>query len=454
MAPIKTLVVLFIALSLLAPSGAIAQYGGGGGSAPPDAGASEQPEEKKKKKAPKRRWGRKKDDEDSEAGWGTEHVVSARNGKRISRANEMMANKQHAEAHAELDKLIFRNLNPVEKVTVLRIRGYIEYGLEDNDKARDYFEQAIAVEDGMSPRNREDLRYTIAQLYLSDENWIKAIEHLNLWFDMTKTPNGGAYFLLGLAHYQNGDLGAALEPVQTAVDISAEPEQNWLQLLLALRLVKKNYKASLPIVEELVQRFPKKAYWKTLSTIHGALGNYEEALVPLQLAYTQGLLDQDAELRRLAQLLLFLELPYRAARVLDQGIEDGVIEVDPDVYEMLGNSWIAAREYEKTVDPLEKAAELAENGDLYVRLAQVHIQREKWSAATSALRHAIDKGELTKPGDARLLMGIAFYSQERPKQARRWFTQARAHEDSRNEAGTWITHIDRELAQQESGASQ
>ena len=88
---------------------------------------------------------------------------------------------------------------------------------------------------------------------------------------------------------------------------------------------------------------------------------------------------------------------------------------------------------------------LSDGGDLYVRLAQVHIQREKWQEAADALRQAIEKGGLEKLGDAQLLMGIVYYSQQRPESARTWFARARKHEATREEADTWLRHIGREL---------
>jgi Tfp pilus assembly protein PilF len=52
---------------------------------------------------------------------------------------------------------------------------------------------------------------------------------------------------------------------------------------------------------------------------------------------------------------------------------------------------------------------------------------------------------LRDPGDAKLLMGIAFYSQKRPEQARSWFSRARGHASTREEADVWLRYIDREL---------
>jgi tetratricopeptide (TPR) repeat protein len=183
-----------------------------------------------------------------------------------------------------------------------------------------------------------------------------------------------------------------------------------------------------------------------LSTVHAALGNFEKALVPLQLAYTQGLLDRPEEVRRLAELMLFLEQPYRSAQVMDKALRDELIEGDASAYELLSNSWIAAREYDKSVAPLQRAAELSKDGEIYVRLAQVHLQREKWAEAEQALHRALAKGGLQNPGGAQLLMGITFYSQDRPNEALSWFSEANQHEQTRDEAQNWLKYIERELS--------
>ncbi len=439
----RVLLAATLALAVSLPGLALAQYQG-------DAGASAQPQgEKKKKRERLSRWGSRgsssRDREGESYRKGPQYQIDERTGKRLIEAREHLMAERYDEAEAALGKLRMRTMNPLERAQTYRIHAFIAYGREDMAAARDYLEKTIA-EGVLDPQDAADVRFQIAQLWLQEENWAEAAKNLEVWFDVVESPNSAAYYILALTYYQLEDLEKALVPAQKAVDISDTPRESWLQLLLALRLTRREYEASVPLLEELVTRFPKKAYWLNLSTVYGALGNYQEALVPLQLAYTQDLLDQDAEIRRLAQLLLFLELPYRAALVMERGLEGETVKNDVAAWEMLSNSWIAAREYERSVEPLTRAATLAEGGDLYVRLAQVHLQREKWAEAADALRQALSKGGLQNPGDAQLLMGIAFYSQKRPKQAKTWFGRARQHSATRDEAEVWIKYIDRELA--------
>ena len=249
---------------------------------------------------------------------------------------------------------------------------------------------------------------------------------------------------MGIAYFQLEDFDAAITQTKRAVEFRPEPRESWLRLLAALYAQKEDYENAAPVLEELVLRFPKKPYWVQLSLIYGAHENYRRSLSVQQVAYAQGLLTEDKELRRLARSYLFHELPYPAAQVLEKALEDGAIARDSEALELLANSWIAAREYERSLDPLRSAAELSEDGNLYVRLGQVHMQREAWNEASALLEKAVEKGGLKDPGNAELLLGIAYYNGAQVARARSSFLRARQHDSTRNAANRWITHLDTE----------
>ena len=157
-----------------------------------------------------------------------------------------------------------------------------------------------------------------------------------------------------------------------------------------------------------------------------------------------GLLSEDKELRRLARSYLVADLPYPAAHVLEQGIDGGQIEAEPKALELLANSWIQAREFDRSLPPLVRAAEIAEDGNVFVRLGQVYLQGEAWREAADAFKNAIDKGELKKPGNAHLLLGIAYYNDAQSFRAKSSFIDALDFEATRTQAEQWIAHLERE----------
>ena len=343
-----------------------------------------------------------------------------------------------------LDRIPTQRATPYERATKYRLLAFAFYADEQFANARKALARSVEAK-GFLPEDQSRAMYQLARLYAAGQMWDECIATLDAWFEVEPEPGAGAYNLLALSYFQKNEYEKALDPAQKAYDLMEVPNEGWIRLLLALRLTRQEYEASIPLLERLVSSFPKKTYWMQLSTVHGATGSYENALVPLQLAYAQDLLTEDSEVRRMAQLMMFLELPYRAAEALDQGLEEEVVESDVDSWEMLSNSWIAAREYDRAVAPLEQAAKLDPTGDLFIRLAQVHIQREKWQDAITALDAGIAKGDLKKPCDALILLGIAHYSNKAPARARGWFARAGNYGECRSESATWLTFIDREL---------
>jgi tetratricopeptide (TPR) repeat protein len=371
------------------------------------------------------------------------YIVRALTQKRLSTAIEYLEDGEFAEARKRLEKLKFARLNPYERALAYRFLAYASIGMEDSEAAVGYFEKA--VEQQVLPIDEEaSVRFNVAQIYASAQQWEKVDETLVEWFKYLENPNPVAYYLLAISRYQRQLYDEALGPATTAIQITPNPDERWLQLAAALHLQKEDYDSAVPILEGLVIRFKKKQYWVQLSLIYSARGDYEDALRVQQIAYAQGLLTQDEELRRLARTYLFHQLPYPAAEVLERGLEEGQIKRDKTVLELLGNSWIAAREYEKSIGPLQQAADRADNGQLYLRLGQVRVQREDWKEATALIQKAIEKGGLLDEGKAHMLLGISYYSDDHPQSAQTAFRRASKYESTRKEAAAWLKHIDRQ----------
>jgi tetratricopeptide (TPR) repeat protein len=371
------------------------------------------------------------------------HRVSPRVSRYLAAAAEAVDARDPQEAKRLLKRLNPKRLNPYERALVYRMLAYVSYGASESAEAIGYFEQVLG--EAMLPiRDEAKVRFYIAQLHASLQNWREAITWLDQWLLYVEEPDPLGFFLMGIAYFQLEDFDAAIGQAKKAVEKSPEPREAWMRLLAALYSNKQDFENAVPILEELVLRFPKKQYWVQLSLIYGARENYRKSLAVQQVAYAQGFLTEDKELRRLARSYLYHDLPYPAAKVLEKAFEDGAIDPDAEAFELLANSWIAAREYERSLDPLLKAAELSEDGKLYVRLGQVHMQSEAWNEASGLLEKAVEKGGLEDPGNAELLLGIAYYNDGRVTRARSAFVRARQHDSTRDSAKNWLTHLETE----------
>ena len=366
--------------------------------------------------------------------------------KRLQEAIELLNTDQYEQARAVLGKLNMPKLSPYERSHVEQILASIDHSQENYDSARKHLEAAIAA-GGLNEVELSQVKYQIAQLYMSQERWKEGAAALEDWFKTAVNANAGAYYLLAVAYYQIEQYERALTPAKKAVEMSEKPQESWIELIVALYLQKEQYREALPYLEKLLAISPdKKAHWLRLSSIYGQLEEYAKALAMMQLAYNANLLSEDSEIRRLSDLLMFQEVPYRAAEVLATGLEKKQVKEDRGIFEKLANAWIAAREFSKAIQPLERAAQMHNDGSLFVRLGEVQVQRQDWDAAVTAFQRALDKGGLKDAPYVQYYIGIAFYSEKNYKDARTWFQRAAASPKYARSANAYIQIIDSKKA--------
>jgi tetratricopeptide (TPR) repeat protein len=372
-----------------------------------------------------------------------QYTVSERIGKKLLAAQELMAADQNAEASKILADINLERLGDYEQALVHQFRGFLAIEADDAPTAIRNFEKCLEIE-ALPPAGQLQLRFNLAQLYLSRQEWPKAIANLQKWIRDTEEPNGVAYYMLAVAFYQNEQKGEALAQGRKALGLDEPAREGWLSLVLSLLLEKGVYRESLPLLEELVERFPKKLYWQQLSAIYAELGQDEKSLAVQQLIYAQGMFEEERELVRLSRMYLYHDLPYRAASVIEKAIEDEIVPANAESLELLGQSLMAAREFDRALEPMSRAARLSEKGDLWLRLGQIRMEREDWAEAREALTSALEKGDLDDPGTAHLLLGIAAYNQQQLPAARAAFRKAAKHDGTRKSANSWLRHVERE----------
>lgn len=370
----------------------------------------------------------------------------ARTGKRINEAIDKLQAEQPAEARAVLERLNPNRLSPFEAARVEQLLAAIDQSEEKYDAAREHLTKALAS-GGLNDKETSAVRFQIAKLYLAQERWREGAKSLEEWFADEPNPNSAAYYALAVTYYQLEQWESALAPAQKAVELAGDnAQEGWLQLLLALHIRREEYELAFPVLMQLVERAPeKKTYWVQVASVALTLEKYDTATSLMQLAHTAGLLTEATEIRRLAELLMHAGIPHRAAQILDAAIEERKLSEDRALYELLGNCWIAAREYDKAIEPLGRAGELAETGEPYVRLAEVYFQRGDWARAAEVLQRGFGKGKLKRPGPASLLMGLALYNQKKVQDARTWFERAATHDESKSQAEGWLRHTESEL---------
>ncbi len=343
-------------------------------------------------------------------------------------------------------------LNSADLTQLWNFYGYVYISMDDYPRAIQAYEQILRIPDA-DPRFQVSIMYNLAQLYMATEQYKKTISTMDKWFKEADAPTPQAYILYGQAYYLLDDYAHAKAPVEKAIDLAKErgdqPQESWYQLIRQIYYETGEKQKALDVLDILIRNWPKRIYWLQLASMYGEMNKEKLQISAMEAAYRNGYLNQSNELVNLAQLYLYHSTPYKAAKVMQKGMKDGIIEKKQDNWELLSRGWLNAQEYKKAVGPLRQAASMSDDGKLYLRLAQVYQQLDDSKNTIEAIKLALDKGGLRRPDDAYVLKGMAEYELNRLSDARKSFVEAAKSKNSEKMANNWIKYIDKEAKRRE-----
>jgi tetratricopeptide (TPR) repeat protein len=373
--------------------------------------------------------------------------------EKLAEAQVFAEAKQYTEAEAVLDDMLDATskkskLNRYELANVYNTYAYLRYAVEDYNGALNYYHKVIDQRPDIPLALEINTLYTVAQLYFLQENWVKGIDTLNKWMSVTETPSTNAYVLLANGYFQLKDYDKSLANIQIAIDREEAagklPKEQWYNLARFIHFDRDNFREALNILEILIMYYPKKQYWVQASHLYGEEKDEARQLALLEATYEQNLLDRSQDIVLISQLYLQAEVPYPAARAMEKGLADDVVEKESKNYELAGVAWRQAQEVTKSLPMLEAAASKSEKGELYARLGNVYLDVDKNKDAVEALNRGLDKGGVKRPDQARLALGMAHFNLGDFNAARRAFREARKDKRARSYADQWLKYISSE----------
>ena len=165
-----------------------------------------------------------------------ERASDSATAQKLKKFYEACSAERHDEARRRAEELLRSSLSPFEIARIEQLLASIDEKEQRFADARAHLERAIGS-GGLNDQELEAARYELVRLLLRQERWQEAIDGWKRWAELALAPPGaGAYFELAIAHYQLQDLDGALEPARKAVELSREPREPYLELLIAIRI--------------------------------------------------------------------------------------------------------------------------------------------------------------------------------------------------------------------------
>ncbi len=374
--------------------------------------------------------------------YGKQPLVSPAVYKAVQNAEKHLANSAYAKALKPLKALLVESKSgSYDQAIVWKTIGAIYAAEGKYQSAANALEKSL-VGDALPEQQRLDAQYNLGQVYLALKQYRKALSVLKPWIAQNQSPTAHNNLLLAQLYSQLQQYDKALVYAKRLLKSKNPPESHY-KLVIALDFELKKYADAGRLLESLLQRFPdNKTYWQQLVASHQYSGDYHKATAVKDLAYRAKVLDRPDDIMQLVQLYHYTGSPYLAAQLLEKEIKRGKIPKSTKNLTQLSDIWLQAREYQKAASTLSKVAKRLDSGQVYQRLGGLYIEQQDWKNAHQALKSAVQKGGLKKPGNTWLLYGMCAHELKLDREAKQAFAKAMNYAYTRNSAQQWLSAIE------------
>lgn len=372
----------------------------------------------------------------------------------LSKIQPMMnsENPNWAGALAVVDAQIGRiDPNSYDNAVLQQIKAQILLRKNELAKAIEPLERCVVLSDAHTPayfetRIVQELIYFLAQLYyqeaavskvpaLATQYFDKAEKYMNRWVENTAKPNQDALLFYASLLYNRATqedkidaarLQKALVEVDRALRLTTRPKDSLYVLRLAcLQQLNRNREA-IEILEFLVKLKPEnKIYWQQLAALYLAIGQDDKtdshiakeftirAIASIERAQSNGTMNEPKDNFNLVGIYFNIGQYEKAAELLESGLKSGAIENEQKNWELLSYSYQQLRREFKAIDALERAAkQFPKAGQLEYLVGQAYYSLEKPKEALTHLRLAVKKGNIAKPHQAYLFLAYIAFEQK------------------------------------------
>ena len=381
--------------------------------------------------------------------------------KKLAEAQEFIDAEDYPGALNALNTMLDRRrrYNSNELGHIYNMMAFVHYAVDRYDQAIIAYENVLAQGDQISEGMETQIIYSLAQLHYSEENFNEALRYMQLWLDQADKPGPQPHIFMAQVYYRMDDFSNAIIQVETAINIAqgrgTEVKETWWGLLKYLYFEQDNWAKVLDILEILVRDFPKREYWVQLGQVYGQEGYESKQVYAYEAAHVAGYLNRDSDMRNYAGLLMQSTVPYRAAKWLQEAMDEGIVEDTSENLQSLGQAYQMAHEVDSAIPVFVKAGTKSDDGKILARLATLYLDKDEYKKCTDSAESALEKGGLRKPYSTEVIHGMCLFNRDRLTQARRVFVEARTNARRAKDRAVermcsrWVAHIDNEKKRRE-----
>ena len=340
--------------------------------------------------------------------------------KPLQQANDLLKAGKAKEALAkvkEADAVGGKNAN--EQLMVERMRAAAAQRAGDTAQAIKALESIFA-----SGKDQAQTAEQLAFAYSQAKDWGKTKE----WLAKAQSLGNSSPSLKQLQAYvqgQSGDYGAIAKEAQAAVQAAEQagrkPDEGDLLRLADAYQRTNNPNGQTAALEKLLLNYPKKDYWNAyLGRLPRKSGFSDRfAIDVMRLKLATGTLTKTEEFMELAQLALQAGLPAEGRAIVDKGFAAGALGQGAEAarHQRLKDLAIKSEAEQKAnLDKLVSEAGAAKDGNALVNVGYALVTLGQADKGIPLIEQGIAKGQLKRPEDAKLRLGMALLQQGKNRQ--------------------------------------
>jgi tetratricopeptide (TPR) repeat protein len=375
------------------------------------------------------------------------HLVGPSIGKKVAKAFDLYSGNEEKGIESDINGALNVLLDieakkEFDKAYVSRFIAVMYATLGDNEENTIKYLKLAVGPDILSETDHGEALKLLADMQIQTKDFKGALKNYYAWMEFTGKNDGQTYVKIANAYYELKQFAKVIEPADKAIAAFGDKQnQNPYIMKLQSYYEQKKYNEAVDVLEVVVKLFPDvKQWWTQLAMFYLLVENYEKAAYTLDLAYKQGIIDKESQVTTLASLFSQLEMPYKAATLLEKNIESGLVKRDDKNISTLANAWHSAQHINKAAKYYGELAKMTNEAKHFRKQGMLLKQDEQFYKSVTALNKALELGIKDK-GKIHMSIAECYFYLEKYKKAYAAIQKAMKDPSARKYAKGWKSFI-------------
>lgn len=314
-------------------------------------------------------------------------------GQIVNAAQDLAASGQFSGAISKLGEAIaLPDLTPFERSTTYSILAQYKFEMDDMPGAISAFENAIKA-GGLSSKESSDFERQIALLHIRNEQYVMGAAKLESWAQKTgaRDPKTTEYIMQ--AWIQAERYQKALPWAEKWFSAAAPKERRHFDLMNFLLHNSNLNGRQADLIKQMIMRWPDdRSLWDSWISLLAQDGREKDAFEVNKMLYLSGNLTSESEIKKIVEYYQYYEMPFQAGQIMEKEMNAGRIQVNASNLVRLSELFRQAREYERALPILEKAAQASKTGKSWARYGEALYNEGQCESAETVLKTSMDLG--------------------------------------------------------------